>query len=182
MKRITLVFAIAVCAQSSIEAPALARVLDDGRLTPVYGLAGNFVRGDAGTPLLGYSFDGTTEWRLEPGRVSANGAILAVTETEAVFRGATVTLPRTGEVWRYDGEAIVRAESAASTIAGRLIEWRDRELLVTQADGAVETIQCPDQPAAMTAAGADWAHWPGHLLRLTAGRVTLYVLPERRRE
>lgn len=182
MKRIGFIFALALSAQSSIEAPALARVLDDGRLTPVYGLAGNFVRGESGAALLAYSFDGVIEWRLETGRVSANGAVLATTETEAVFRGATATFPRTGEVWRYDGETIVRADAPSQTIAGRQIDWRDGKLFVTQSDGAIEVLDCPDEPASITAAGAGWAHWRGHLLRLTPGRVAIYVLPQRRRE
>ena len=182
MRKIGLVFAVAVCAQSSIDAPALARVLDGGRLTAVYGLAGNFVRGENGAALLAYSFDGAIEWRLEPGRVSANGATMAVTETEAVFRGSTVTFPRTGEVLRYDGESIRPADSASPAIAGRIIEWRDGKLFVTQPSGDVESVDCLNEPAGMTAAEAHWAHWPGHLLRLTPGRVALYVLPERRRE
>lgn len=182
MKRLVYLFAVAVCAQSSIDAPALARVLDDGRLTPVYGLAGNFVRGESGAALLAYSFDGFLEWRLEPGRVSANGVVMAVAETEAMFRGDTVSFPRTGEVWRYAGEAFVRAETATPFVSGRLIEWRDGKLFVTQSDGAVESVDCPEEPDSMTAAGADWAHWRGHLLRLSPGRVALYVLPQRRRE
>lgn len=182
MKKSSLLFAIAVCAQSSIDAPALARVLDDGRLTPVYGLAGNFVRGESGAALLAYSFDGLLEWRLEPGRLSVNGAVMAVSETEAVFRGDTATFPRTGEVWRYDGETFVRADAAPSTIAGRQIEWRDGKLFVTQSDGAVESVDCAEEPGSITAAGANWAHWRGHLLRLSKGRVGLYALPQRRRE
>ncbi|MBM3765765.1 MAG: hypothetical protein FJW32_10275 [Acidobacteria bacterium] len=182
MKKLACLIAVAVCAQSPIEAPALARVLDQGRLTQIYGLAGNFVRGEDGAALLAYSFDGDIEWRLEPGRVSANGAVLAVTETEAVFRGATVTFPRTGEIWRYDGESIVRADAASSTIAGRLIEWRDGQLFVTQPGGEIEVIDCPAEPSSITAAGAGWAHWQGYLLRLAKDRVALFVLPERRRE
>lgn len=182
MKKAAVLFALAVCAQPSIDAPALARVLDGGRLTPIYGLAGNFVRGEDGVALLAYSFDGLLEWRLEPGRLSVNGAVMAVAETEAVFRGDTATFPRTGEVWRYDGEAFVRADAAQATIAGRLIEWRDGKLFVTQSDGAVESVDCPEEPDSMTAAGAGWAHWRGHLLRLSRGRVALYVLPQRRRE
>lgn len=182
MKRLVWAIVLTACAQTRIEAPALARVLDDGRLTPIYGLAGNFVRGESGSELLAYSFDGEIEWRLEAGRVTANGAVLALTETEAIFRGATVTFPRTGEVWRYDGETIVRAEAPSPLIAGRHIEWRDGKLFVTQSDGGVESVDYPDAPPAITAAGADWAHWRGHLLRLAKGRVELFVLPERRRE
>jgi hypothetical protein len=182
MKRLLCLIAAVVGAQPSVEAPVLARVLDGGRLTPVFGLAGNFVRGEGGAALLAYSFDGLLEWRLEPGRVSANGAGMATTETEASFRGDTVTFPRTGDVWRYDGEAIVRADASKSTIAGRVIEWRGGKLFVTQPGGAVESIECAEEPDSITAAAAEWAHWRGHLLRLSEGRVALYVLPQRRRE
>lgn len=170
----------------SVEAPPLAVVLDSTsyRLTRVYGLAGNFVRGEAGEELLAYSFDGEIEWRLEPGRLVARRggieAILATQSETAVFRGATARLAD-GRIVALDEDRLVDVEVLSHRIAGRAIAWSGGELIVTQPDGTEERIPCATEPAGLTAAGPDWAHFEGRLLRLTAGRVALYHLPERSR-
>ncbi|MBM3782946.1 MAG: hypothetical protein FJW30_01235 [Acidobacteria bacterium] len=168
-----------------VEAPPVAVVLDGGQLTRVYGLAGNFLRGESGERLLAYSFDGEIEWRLEPGRLLVrHGAVqdvLAVQAESAVFRGRTATLPDSRAV-AWNGERIVEAKEAGLLIAGRAIEWRAGSLTVTQPDGTAESVDCPNPPGSLTAAGQDWAHFDGHLLRLTPNRVTLYILPARSRQ
>lgn len=192
MKRCLLLLSAILSAQTSLQAPPLARVLDaEGLLTPVFGLAGNFVSGLPGPALLAYSYDGDVEWRLEPGRLSATRdgrtALFATDATSAAFHGAFATLPESGQTLRYNGDTLALFfEEPDTRIAGRAIRWKDGKLLIVQADGAVEEVACSDEPGTMTAAAADWIHLSlrgqSHLLRLTPGRVELFVLPQRRRE
>jgi hypothetical protein len=159
MRVLLLLLPVLLSAQSALEAPVLAQVLDDeGFLTPVHGLAGNFVAGRRapGPALLAYSNDGEIEWRLEPGRLIAirDGAMATVptTATRAIFRGDRAVLPESNETWR---------------LAGDTFGYSSQE---------------PDR---MTAAAANWAHVSiagrAHLLRLTPGKVELFVLPRRGR-
>jgi hypothetical protein len=215
------VLSVVLSAQQAIDAPPLAHVLDgEGALTPIHGLAGNFVSGRPGVALLAYSNDGDIEWRLEPGRLSAtrggHTAVFATTATRAVFRGEMAVLAGPNETLRLVGDSLVFAtepltagqargrerqkpeafgarvsgqvtgEEPAGRIAGRAIRWLEGMLRIVQMDGAVEEIACPVEPEHITAASANWAHLVidgrPHLLRLTAGRVELFVLPQRRRE
>jgi hypothetical protein len=187
--RLLLLFSVALHAQSSIDAPPLAQVLDaNGRLTRVFGVAGSFVRGEPdAAAYLAYSFDGVIEWRLEEGRVtvSENGKtfVLPTTETTARFRGRTVDLGASGS-YRFDGEQWQPVESPERAILGTGIEYRDRVLVVRHGDGTEEQVSCPREPESMTAAGAAWVSLriggQAYLLRVTKGRVKLYLLPERR--
>lgn len=192
MKRLVLFLSAILSAQQSIDAPPLAHVLNaDGLLTPIFGLAGNFVAGRSSQFLLAYSNDGDIEWRLEPGRLSATRggrtAVFATTASRAIFRGDAAVLPESGEILRLDGESFVRtSEEPAKLVAGRSIRWEDGMLRITQPNGAVEELPCPVEPDELTAAASDWVHVTvdgrAHLLRLTAGRAALFVLPLRRRE
>jgi len=192
MKRLLLVLAAVLSAQHAIDAPPLAHVLDaDGLLTPIHGLAGNFLPGRPGPALLAYSNDGQIEWRLEPGRLSATRdgrtAVYATAATSAIFRGAVAVLPASNETLRLAGDLLVfSSEELQSQLAGRVIIWRDGKLRIFQLDGALEEIDCLQEPESMTAAAANWARLVinrrPHLLRLTPGRVALFVLPQRSRE
>jgi hypothetical protein len=177
---------VAMGAQEIGHAPALARVLDrEGRLTAVYGLAGNFAAGEPGEALLAYANDGEYEWRLAEGLLSVTHAGRTVTSATAAmaaeFRGAYAVLE--GQAVRLEGEAIVPAAEAPAP--ERTIAWAEGWLMVRQADGTEERVECAREPGAWRAAAADWAHaridGQSYLLRLTPGRVALYVLPERRR-
>ena len=192
MKRLLLVFSVALSAQQAIDAPPLAHIVDaNGRLTLIHGLAGNFLSGPPGPALLAYSNDGDIEWRLEPGRLSATRdgrtANFATAATRAVFRGDMAVLPASNETLRLAGDLLVfSSEEQISQLAGRVITWRDGKLRIFQLDGAVEEIECLQEPESMTAAAANWARLVidnrPHLLRLTPGRVELFVLPQRSRE
>ena len=191
MKRFIFFLSVILSAQQAIDSPPLAHVLDSaGLLTPIHGLAGNFLSGPPGPELLAYSNDGDIEWRLEPGRLSAtrNGraTVFPTAATRASFRGDVATLPESNESLRLTGDSLESAKPQTPKFAGRWIEWRDGKLQILQSDGAFEEIACPQEPESMTAAAANWAHLVinsrPHLLRLTPGRVALFVLPERRRE
>jgi len=192
MKRILLVLSTVLSAQQAIDAPPLAHVLNsDGLLMPIHGIAGNFVPGRAGMALLAYSNDGDIEWRLEAGRLSATReeqtAVYVTTATTAIFRGDTAYLPETKDYIKFDGQMFHHSsEKSNLQLAGRKVFWKDGRLQIFQADGAMEEIACPLEPERMTAAAANWAHLViegrAHLLRLTPGRVELFVLPERRGE
>jgi|GEM_PF-1617545 len=191
MKRTLLFLSAILSAQHSIDAPPLAHVLDaDGWLTPIHGLAGNFLNGRPGPFLLAYSNDGDIEWRLEPGRLSATRdgrtAFIATTATHAQFRGDIAMLPESGETLRLNGDSLILSEGSSLRLAGRVIEWLDGRLRIFQSDGAFEEVACLQEPERMTAAAANWAHvvigGHPHLLRLTKGRVELFVLPVRSRE
>ena len=191
MKRLLLVLSSILTAQQAIDTPTLAHVLDaDGLLTPIHGLGGNFLSGRRGPALLAYSNDGAIEWRLEPGRLSATRdgrvTVFATTATRAIFRGDVAILPDSDERLRLTGDSLESSEAQTGKLAGRVIEWRDGKLRILQPDGAVYEIECPQEPERMTAAAANWAHLVinsrPHLLRLTPGRVELFVLPQRRRE
>ena len=192
MKRLLLVLSVVLSAQPAIDAPPLAHVLDaDGLLTPIHGLAGNFISGQPGPALLAYSNDGDIEWRLEPGRLSATRdgrtVVFATAATRAVFRGAVASLPDSNEALRLAGDLLVfSSEELTSQLAGRVIIWRDGKLRIFQLDGTLEEIECLHEPESMTAAAANWARLVinkrPHLLRLTPGRVELFVLPQRSRE
>jgi hypothetical protein len=96
-------------------------------------------------------------------------------------------LPDSNEFLTFDGTVIHQtSEDHNLQLAGRKVLWNDGKLQIFQADGALEEIDCPVEPERMTAAAAHWAHLTiggrPHLLRLTPGRVELFVLPERRRE
>ena len=196
MKQLLLVLSAALSAalsaQPAVDAPPLAQVIDaDGWLTPIHGLAGNFLSGRPGPALLAYSNDGDIEWRLEPGRLSAtrNGrtANFATAATRAVFRGDMAVLPDSNETFRLAGDLLVfSSEEQSSQLAGRVINWRDGKLRIFQLDGTMEEIECLQKPESMTAAAANWARLVisnrQHLLRLTPGRVELFVLPQRSRE
>ena len=194
MKRLILLCSLLLPAQSALEAPVLAQVLDaEGFLTPVHGTAGNFVAGRRapGPALLAYSNDGVIEWRLEPGRLIAirDGAMATVTTTatRAIFRGDRAVLPESNETWRLAGDTFVySSDEPLAQLAGRVITWRDGKLRIFQKDGAEEEVECLQEPESMTAAAANWAHvviaGRAHLLRLTPGRVELFVLPRRGRE
>jgi hypothetical protein len=193
MRVLLLLLPVLLSAQSALEAPVLAQVLDDeGFLTPVHGLAGNFVAGRRapGPALLAYSNDGEIEWRLEPGRLIAirDGAMATVptTATRAIFRGDRAVLPESNETWRLAGDTFVySSDEPLAQLAGRVITWRDGKLRIFQRDGAEEDVDCPQEPDRMTAAAANWAHVSiagrAHLLRLTPGKVELFVLPRRGR-
>ncbi|HEU0123702.1 MAG TPA: hypothetical protein VFQ91_24440 [Bryobacteraceae bacterium] len=190
--RLFLIFSAVLSAQPALDAPPIARVLDrEGALTPIHGLAGNFIPGEPGPALLAYSNDGVIEWRLEPGRLTATQAgqtaVFSTTATRAVFRGDSAVLPESNESLRLVGDSLLNSSDEPTTqLAGRLIEWRDGKLHIFQADGSEEIIACLHEPEAMTAAAAHWAHLTiggqAHLLRLTAGRVELFVLPHRSRQ
>ena len=194
MKRLILLCSLLLPAQSALEAPVLAQVLDaEGFLTPVHGTAGNFVAGRRapGPALLAYSNDGVIEWRLEPGRLIAirDGAMATVTTTatRAIFRGDRAVLPESNETWRLAGDTFVySSDEPLAQLAGRVITWRDGKLRIFQKDGAEEEVECLQEPESMTAAASNWAHvviaGRAHLLRLTPGRVELFVLPRRGRE
>ncbi|MFN0103463.1 MAG: hypothetical protein ACKV2U_15400 [Bryobacteraceae bacterium] len=192
MKPLLLFLSAVLSAQHSLDAPTLAHVLDaDGQLTPILGLAGNFVPGRPGPALLAYSNDGDIEWRLEPGRLSATRdgrtAWFATPATRAFFRGAFAIFPDTNEILRLDGDLFVNSSDKPNLqLAGRAITWHDGKLRIFQPDGTEEEIACPQEPESITAAAAGWAHLivnrRSHLLRLTSGRAQLYVLPQRRRE
>lgn len=192
MKRLLLFLSAMLSAQQSIDTPPLAHVLDgEGLLRRIHGLAGNFVAGLPGAALLAYSNDGDIEWRLETGRLSATRgevtAVYATTATRAIFRGTAALLPEFTELLSFDGTGIHQSsEKSNSQLAGRTVLWNDGKLQIFQEDGTLEEIDCPVEPERMTAAAANWAHLViehrPHLLRLTAGRVELFVLPERRRE
>jgi hypothetical protein len=187
MKRLVVLFSLILSGQ--VDSPPLAHVLDgEGRLTPIHGLAGNFIAGrpEASPALLAYSNDGAIEWRLERGRLSAtrNGvtAVFATEATRAVFRGDFAVLPESNESLRLAGDTLVfSSEEPPSQLAGRLITWVDGKLRIFQVDGSVEETVCPQEPDSLSAAAAHWAHvviaGRAHLLRLTAGRVELFVLP-----
>ena len=186
MRTLLWLFCLAVGAQEIGQAPALARVLDrEGRLTAVYGLAGNFAAGAPGEALLEYANDGEYEWRLAEGSLSVTHAGRTVTmstgATAAEFRGAYAVLD--GAVVRLDGEALVPAAEAPAP--ARTIAWAEGWLTVRQADGTEERVECAREPGAWRAAAAEWVHTridgQSYLLRLTPGRVALFVLPERRR-
>ena len=190
MMRLLLLLSVAVCAQQVLDVPALAHVLDgDGRLTAVYGLAGNFVPGVPGETLLAYANDGEYEWRLAAGEVTVTHegqtARRATEATRAEFRGAYAVLGEERETLRLEGGELVAAEEApaALSLAGRTILWAEGQLRVTQADGSEEPVDCPLEPEGMTAAGAEWARLTlagrPYLLRVTPGRVGLYLLPKR---
>ena len=193
MKRLLLLVSVLVSAQPAVEMPVVAQVLDEeGFLTPIHGLAGNFVAGRRapGPALLAYSNDGEIEWRLEPGRLMAirDGAMAAVTTTaiRAIFRGDGAVLPESNETWRLVGDTLVlSSDEPFAQLAGRVVTWRDGKLRVFQRDGSVEEAECLQEPDSMTAAAANWAHvviaGRAHLLRLTAGRVELFALPRRGR-
>jgi len=192
MKRFLLVLSAVLAAQPALDAPPLAHILDaEGFLTPIHGIAGNFVAGEPGPALLAYSNDGQIEWRLEPGRLSATrGGVTATfptTATLANFRGEFAVLPESNETLRLAGDEInYSSEEPQAQLAGRLIVWRDGKLQILQPDGSEEEVECPREPAHMTAAAADWAHLTvhgrPHLLRLTSGRTALFVFPRRHRE
>lgn len=192
MKRLVFFLSAILSAQSALDAPPLAHVLDaGGLLTPVLGLAGNFVAGRPGPALLAYSNDGDIEWRLEPGRLSATrdgrSAVFATAAVRAVFRGEFAVLPESNEILRLDGDLLVSSsEAPAARLAGRIVAWREGRLHITQPDGSEEEAECLQEPSQMTAAAAGWAHLliadRPHLLRLTPGRVQLFVLPQRSRE
>lgn len=193
MKHLAFLFSAVVLAQSALEAPVLAQVLDeDGFLTPIHGLAGNFVAGRraTGPALLAYSNDGEIEWRLEPGRLIAirDGATatVATTAKRAIFRGDRAVLPESNETWRLAGDMFVySSDEPLSQLAGRVVTWRDGKLRIFQRDGAEEEVECLQEPDSLTAAAAEWAHvviaGRAHLLRLKPGRVELFVLPQRGR-
>ncbi len=190
MTRLLLLLSVAVSAQQVLDLPPLAHVLDgEGRLTAVYGLAGNFVPGAPGETLLAYANDGEYEWRLAAGELvvthEGQTARRATEATRAEFRGAFAVLGEERETLRLEGGELVAAEAApaALSLAGRTVVWADGQLRITQADGSEETAECPVEPEAMTAAAADWVRLTvggrPHLLRVTPGRVALYVLPKR---
>lgn len=193
MMRVLWLFSLLAAAQPAVESPVVAQVLDEeGFLTPVHGLAGNFVAGRRapGPVLLAYSNDGEIEWRLEPGRLIAirDGAMATVTTTatRAIFRGDRAVLPESNEAWRLVGDTFVSSsDEPLAPLAGRVVTWRDGKLRVFQRDGAVEEVECLQEPDSMTAAAANWAHvviaGRAHLLRLTPGRVELFALPRRGR-
>ena len=192
MTRLLLVFSVTLCAQQALDAPPLAHVLDaEGRLIPIHGLAGNFVAGHPGVALLAYSNDGDIEWRLEAGRLAATRAgrtaVIVTTASHATFHGEFAVLSESRETLRLAGESIVdSSDDPPSLIAGRAITWEAGTLRIVQTDGTAEEVPCVDEPGTITAAAADWAHLTirnrPHLLRLTPGRVQLFVLPQRRRE
>jgi len=191
MKRLLLLFPVVLFAQSGLDSPPLAHVLDqDGKLTPIYGLAGNFIAGEPGAPLLAYSNDGELEWRLEPGRLTVRRqertTVFPTEAVRAVFRGATVRFPDSNETFRLVGDSLVPSSGEPlPQLAGRTIVWVDGKLRIFQADGTAEEVDCEREPESWTAAAAGWAHLTiagrPHLLRLTGGRTRLYVLPQRRR-
>jgi hypothetical protein len=137
--------------------------------------------------LLAYSNDGKVEWRLETGRLVAvrNGgtAVWATEATGAVFRGTVAVLAGTGETLRLTAEDTIEifAGELTSEVAGRAVQWEEGKLRVAQADGAAEEVDCAREPDSISAAAAEWAHVEidgrPYLLRLTRGRVRLYVLP-----
>ena len=192
MKRLFILLSAVLSAQQAIDAPPLAHVLDgEGLLTPIHGLAGNFVSGRPGPVLLAYSNDGDIEWRLEAGRLSATRgdvtAVYATPATNAIFRGAVAVLPEFAEFLIFDGEDVHQtSDKSTLQLAGRTVLWKDGKLRIFQEDGALEEVECPVEPERMTAAAAHWAHLViknrPHLLRLTSGRVELFILPERLRE
>ncbi|MBI2685955.1 MAG: hypothetical protein HYX27_06545 [Acidobacteria bacterium] len=168
---------------AALDAPPLAFVLDQaGQLTPIYGVAGNFIPGRPGPSLLAYSNDGEIEWRLEPGRLTATRAsrtyAFPTAATRANFRGSTAYLPN--ETIRLDDEP------ESQLLAGRAITWSEGKLRITQPGGSQEELTLPYEPERMSAAAANWAYLivngRAHLLRLTPGRVELFVLPQRSRE
>jgi hypothetical protein len=191
MKRLLILLPAVLAAQSALDSPPLAHVLDAaGQLTPVYGLAGNFIAGEPGPALLAYSNDGELEWRLEPGRLTVRRqgrtTVFPTEAVRAVIRGTAVQFPDTNETFRLDGDSLVpSSEEPPSQLAGRTIAWMDGKLRIFQADGSVEEVNCEREPESWTAAAADWARLTidgrPYLLRLTAGRTRLYVLPQRRR-
>jgi hypothetical protein len=189
MKRFLLLFASVLAAQPALDAPPLAIVLaPGGRLTPIYGLAGNFLPGDPGPALFAYANDGSIEWRLEDGRLSATaGDVTALYPTSALdahFRGPYAILPGHPGALHFDGAEIRHVDDdPPPLLAGRRIEWRDGILSVTHPSGDYEEIESPSEPTRLTAAAADWVHLQihsqPHLLRLTPGRLALFVLPLR---
>ncbi|MBL8240339.1 MAG: hypothetical protein JNM66_23160 [Bryobacterales bacterium] len=192
MKCLLLVLSVALSAQPTLHSPPLAHVLDgEGRLTAIYGLAGNFIHGRPGPALLAYANDGDIEWRLEPGRLSATRdgrtAVYATVATSATFHGEFAVLPESKETLRLVGESLVdSSDETPSQLAGRAARWQAGKLRIFQRDGSEDEIDCPQEPDAMSAASADWAfvsiNRRPYLLRLTHGRVQLFVLPQRSRE
>lgn len=194
MMRTLLLFSALLYAQPALDVPPVAHVLDtEGFLIPIHGLAGNFVTGRraAGPPLLAYSNDGVIEWRLEPGRLSATRdgkiATFPTTATRARFRGDSAVLLDSNESLRLAGDLIVySSDEPLLQLAGRSITWSDGKLHIFQADESMEEAECLQEPESMTAAAANWAHLTiegrAHLLRLTPGRVQLFVLPQRGRQ
>jgi hypothetical protein len=191
MKRLLWLCPMLLAAQSALDVPPLAQVRNgDGRLTPIYGLAGNFVSGEPGPVLLAYANDGELEWRLEPGRLTVTRqgrtTVFPADARRAIFRGAAVQFPDSSETLRLDGDSLVpSSEEPLSQLAGRTIEWVDGKLRIFQPDGRVDEVACAAEPESWTAAGPDWAHLTiagrSYLLRLAAGRAALYVLPLRGR-
>lgn len=192
MIQLLFLLSTALAAQEALAPLPLAQVLDaNGDLTPIFGLAGNFVPGKPGQVLLAYSNDGLIEWRLEPGRVSATRegrtTVFPVTANRAIFRGNVAILPESNETLHLVGDSLLpSSEEPNLQLAGRVIEWHDGKLQIFQPDGSRDAVDCPRQPDLMTAAAADWAHLTiagqSHMLRLTPGRVELFVLPLRRRD
>jgi hypothetical protein len=187
MQRLFFLFASVLAAQPALDAPSLAIVLDPaGRLTPIRGLAGNFLPGAPGPTLLAYSNDGAIEWRLEEGLLTATaGELSASYPTPALgaeFRGPYAILPGLPGALYFDGAEIHPVDAAPPPLlAGRRIEWRDGILSVTHPSGLHEELECPAEPSRLTAAAADWVHLQinaqPHLLRLSPGRLALFVLP-----
>ncbi len=187
MHRLFFLFASVLAAQPALDAPSLAIVLDPaGRLTPIRGLAGNFLPGSPGPALLAYSNDGAIEWRLEEGFLTAttphSSASYPTPAPDAIFRGPYALLPGRPGALHFDGAEIHHVDDVPPPlIAGRHIEWLDGVLSVTHPSGLREDLECPAEPSRLTAAAADWVHLSigsqPHLLRLSQGRLALFVLP-----
>lgn len=192
MIRLALVLSAVVSAQQAVAPPAIATILDSaGRLTPIFGLAGNFIPGGPGTALLAYSFDGDIEWRLKPGLLSATRAgrtsVYPTDASGAIFRADTAVLTPSRGTIRLEGDLLVSSsDEPNSQLAGRTLVWDNGKLRIFQPDGTVEETACPLQPETMTAAGPDWVHLVirsrPYLLRVAPGRVGLFSLPLRRPE
>lgn len=192
MKTILWLASALLSAQSSVEIPPLAQVLDaQGRLTPIFGLPGNFYAGPPGVSLLSYSNDGAAEWKLEPGAVSITTAgkttTLPTSARHAIFRGPSAIFNDLGDSLHFNGENLVRGSGQMETrIAGRSITWEAGRLRVVQPDGSPEEVACPQEPGEMTAAGGDWVHiiigGESYLLHLRQERAQLYTLPRGRQE
>lgn len=197
LKIFFLALSLAAVAQTALDAPPLALLLSNGRLTPVFGVAGTFITGEPGSALLSYSFDGEIEWRLEEGRITASQAnvtaVYATTEASATFRGDKAILGESGLVLQMKEGVIEELDreffdGRADHIAHRTIGWADGKLHIIQNDGSKEEVDCPDQPSGMTAGSADWVHLtfqrPGRdaLLLLSRGRAAIFRLPRRNAE
>lgn len=178
------------------EAPTLARILDrEGRLREIRGVAGAFVPGTAGEPLLAFSDDGRYQWRLAPGRLicsAADGERELPTDAEdALFRGDTARLLPSRELVRCDAFHLRQAtDFDESRIGSRQVAWSDGMLRVSEAGAAEEATEAAivfsPPPQRMTAAGPDWMHVEtdhgAYLVRLTSGRIAAYRLPEETRQ